>query len=263
MMGDVPQIQRIVGDVPLNPLNSFQYNVDVIRYGAGIKVEDHMMRKNILSDQVNAAIRQLPQRQAQHVSELILGTTLPGLKTTIGLDGVPFYSATHPVDGGTQSNLSTGNTIVAIAKPTLTEAATIFDIGRIGLMKMKSDTGYDINAQVAGYTLFCPVEWHDVFVTLFDQSTEVISATSNSYRKYNVDVQATTKKAASGTVTIDLWAHGPGIQAQTAFVDYDPAHLGSDMDVANEWWRFVTSGRYNVSGYKYEGMFATDITQAA
>jgi len=264
-LGDIPRIRKITGDIPFNTLGAFKYNVTVEQFGAGLKIEDHLLRRNVMSDQFNQALRLMPMRQAQHVSRLILETTLPALSSTICLDGVNFYSASHPIDGGTQSNLDT-ETVTSIAKPTTLEAAKIFDKARILLRKIRSDTGEYINPANNAYTLFCPIEWEDVFIALFDralvrdQTNNAVAVDNAEYRKYMVDVIGTAHIPASGTVPIHLWANGNAQQSQIAFVEYDPAHMNSDKDAATEWNRFVTTGRYAVAPYRYEGAVLINVS---
>lgn len=264
-LGDVPKVKKIVGDVEFATLDEFQFVVGTTKYGAGLKVEDHLLKNHVARDNFNTAVRAMAQAQANHVSELITETVMPALDTSLGLDGAAFYSTDHPISSGVQSN-KFAVSIADVDNPTLSELGNIFDTVRIGLKRMKSDTGRLINTQVTQWMLVCPLEYEAGFAALFSPLQETIvadgtAAISNRFRQFNVRVVGADPVAISGgTAPIHLWAMGAGLFKPLAFVEYVPGHMGQDMDPANEVHRFVTSGRYDVHPYQYHGAALIEVT---
>lgn len=111
-LGAVPGMREFVGERVLQGIKGYGVTISDKTFESTIAVD----RKAIEDDQldlIRLRIRDLAGRVAHHRHQMLI-ETLAGAFTGNGLDGVPFFSGTHPVKGGTFSNTS-GNALGANA----------------------------------------------------------------------------------------------------------------------------------------------------
>ena len=107
-LGDVPQLREWVDERKLSGLRDYNYTIVNKSYESTLAID----RDELEDDQIGAVmmrVQDLGERAATHPTKLIYDLMAAG---TVGLafDGLPFFSASHTLDGGTttQTNIVSG-----------------------------------------------------------------------------------------------------------------------------------------------------------
>lgn len=267
--GDVSKTEKTTGPISLKTIGEFEMPVAVDKYASGYRFDEDELTVDEVAPQLRTAIRGAGEEQAGSVADLFITDILPDLINTDTLDGQKYYSTSHPVKGGTQSNKLTGVAIADIDNPTLAEAAKIFDTLWRNVKGLKSDTGRFRNAGANKYKLFVPLEWELVFRALFEQTTQILAtlggtaSESNIHPVFAVSVIGTPDIAISGTpdAEIYLFASGPGMRPPLLLASYVPNKMKEALDIESDSIIFIFTASWGIFPNDYTTSNTLTVTE--
>lgn len=108
-LGVAPMLREWLGDRVAKSMEVHQYRIVNRKYESTIAVSRDDIEDDMFSI-YQPLLQQMGNSAALHPDELVFGLLANGL-TELGYDGLPMFSAAHPVDaapGGVQSNLDSG-----------------------------------------------------------------------------------------------------------------------------------------------------------
>lgn len=104
-LGSTPPMREFIDERRPGGLTAYSMSIEDKTFESSIAVERRAIEDDQM-DLIRLRIRDLATRVAQHRHEIVVKALIAGA-TTNGYDGVTFFSASHPVQGGTVSNRTT------------------------------------------------------------------------------------------------------------------------------------------------------------
>lgn len=255
--GDVPQIQRIRGSVPIKHIGQYNMAMELYPWGHGIGVDKRDLERHGLSNGIKTRISSMARMMTEHVGQLIERDLLPALEATTTLDGQYFFDNDHPINGGVQSNLLYSLTVADVTAPTMVECLDVFDELMLKLSQLKSDTDAFRNIAPEGFILFVPWEWVQPMSRLFHPDVTMLpnvggGAYSNPVRTQNVRViPAAHNPITNNIADVMLFAFGGGVRPAFLHVEYAPPELEQDYEIQTGEQIMVSSCIDNATGLEY------------
>lgn len=105
-LGQVPRVRKWLGDREIHRLLANEFRITNEDFEATVEVLKNLVDDNKLQG-INFAFRDLGLSAAEWRNEIVFDVLSEGA-TQLGYDGVPLFSAAHPVGDGTQSNIQAG-----------------------------------------------------------------------------------------------------------------------------------------------------------
>lgn len=166
---EIPGLTEWTGPRPLDGLSSLSYTITNKVFTAGIKISREDMRRD-KSGQIALRIRELANRAANHVEQLLTTRIEEGMSTAgQGYDGNPFFGGTHAnpaFDNDTTLDISAAPTAVhgSIITPSPGEASQVILHGIQTLLGATDSQGLPMNAGARNFGVMVPVAFASAFL---------------------------------------------------------------------------------------------------
>jgi len=105
-LGQVPRMREWLGDRVIEQMLANEFRIKNKDFEATVEVLRNQIQDNQMAG-LEFMFGDLGVAAAEWPNELVFGVLKDG-DTLLGYDGVPLFSASHPVAGGTQSNIQSG-----------------------------------------------------------------------------------------------------------------------------------------------------------
>jgi len=176
-LGTVPRLREWGTGRLARGLRTESYSIENLKYEATLEVD----RDEIADDQtgqIRVRVGELAQRAATHKDYLIARLLqLGGGADALAYDGLPFFSASHPLDGGeTQSNDLAFEAVDA-DNPTLEEFRGALKQAIAGMMQFKDDAGEPMAIAATGPVCVVPASMY--LTALEVVNSTIINSTTN------------------------------------------------------------------------------------
>ena len=217
-LGAAPKMAAVDGDIKTYRPGRYEYNLTVSKYGVGLEIEVDDITDHVIGDQLTGLIQDLAQNARNFYMDHFLDTVLSALSTQTTYDGIAFFNASHPYNGGTTTNLATSSAS-STGAITTAEGVTAYRAMKTAMGKIYNDQGQRANRTITDMVLFCGINNGTIMQQLFSKEDMLLpggSGAPNPYRNENVTVVATPEIAEATMYLFNTssMAHKPIICAE-------------------------------------------------